>query len=389
VLQHLNFATFCFLRTALRAVLKKQNILFDTLGGIRTLWFSHPMVQPWTPFHARIHQVLRDRHLTQPQQRLLVAVSGGQDSLCLMQLLLDLQSKWQWQLAIAHCNHRWRTDADANAVHVRNLAIAWAVPYFEAIAPEDLAKTEDAARNWRYGALAELAQVHQFETVVTGHTASDRAETLLYNLLRGSGSDGLQALSWQRPLTEKLTEKLTEQCDLIRPLSLIRPLLEVTRAETAEFCQARNLPIWFDSTNQDVSYTRNRIRQELMPYLRSHFNPQVEQTLAQTAELLRAERVEWEQMEQAWMEQVVESEMERDAAPRLNRKRLQAAGLAIQRRVIRRWIKDVLNIGLTFEQVEKIVRLIDAPNRSQTDPLPGGAIVCVSGEWVGVVLAEG
>jgi tRNA(Ile)-lysidine synthase len=338
------------------------------------------MAQTWTPFHARIHQVLRDRHLTQPQQRLLVAVSGGQDSLCLIQLLLDLQSKWQWQLAIAHCNHRWRTDADANAVHVRNLAVAWAVPYFEAIAPADLAKTEDAARNWRYQALAELAQVNQYEAVVTGHTASDRAETLLYNLLRGSGSDGLQALSWQRPLAA-----LTAQCDLIRPL------LEVTRAETAEFCQARNLPIWFDSTNQDLSYARNRIRQELIPYLRSHFNPQVEQTLAQTAELLRAERVEWERMEQAWVEQVVESETRQDinTVPRLNRKRLQAAGLAIQRRVIRRWIGQVINIGLTFEQVEKIVRLLDAPNRSQTDPLPGGAIACVVEDWVEVVWVRG
>ena len=149
---------------------------------------------PWTPLHATLHRTLKSRHLLPQNQRLLIAVSGGQDSLCLIQLLLDLQPKWGWKLAIAHCNHRTRTDAEANALHVENLARAWSVPYYSATTNHSL-PSEAAARKWRYEALSKIAQAHDYQYIVTGHTSSDRAETLLYNLIRGSGADGLQALS--------------------------------------------------------------------------------------------------------------------------------------------------------------------------------------------------
>ncbi|MFM7614837.1 MAG: ATP-binding protein, partial [Synechococcales cyanobacterium] len=84
----------------------------------------------WSSIHGKLHRTLRCQQLLPASQRLLVAVSGGQDSLCLMQVLLDLQPKWHWELAIAHCNHGWRMDADANAHHVAQLAEAWGVPYF-------------------------------------------------------------------------------------------------------------------------------------------------------------------------------------------------------------------------------------------------------------------
>src|ERR687885_2649503 len=227
----------------------------------------------WTPLHARLHQTLRQRRLLPQHQRVLIGVSGGQDSLCLTKLLLDLQTKWGWQLAIAHCDHRWQLDAGL-ASHVQQIAQTWALPFYLQIAPE-VTTSEAAARQWRYQALIEIAQAQGYQDVVTGHTKSDRAETTLYNLIRGSGADGLQALTWKRPLS----------CGL----QLVRPLLQVTRIETLQFCQEHHLPIWEDSYNQDLKYARNRIRQELIPYLQTHFNPQVEMALAQTAELLRAD----------------------------------------------------------------------------------------------------
>ena len=84
----------------------------------------------WTPLHAKIHRTIRSRHLFERNQRILIAVSGGQDSLCLIKLLLDLQSKWGWYLGIAHCNHRWRSDSEANANHVENLAKTWDIFLF-------------------------------------------------------------------------------------------------------------------------------------------------------------------------------------------------------------------------------------------------------------------
>jgi tRNA(Ile)-lysidine synthase len=313
----------------------------------------------WTLLHAKLHGVLRLRQLLPKNGRLLVAVSGGQDSLCLMRLLVDLQPKWGWELAIAHCNHRWRSDSDENAAYVGELAEAWGVPFFCETASE-VPTGEAAARAWRYGVLTERAIDQGYEIVVTGHTKSDRAETTLHNLIRGSGADGLQALSWRR--------------ELVSEIQLVRPLLEVTRAETGEFCQGQQIKIWEDTTNQDLHYARNRIRQELIPYLQTHFNPQVEQALAQMAELLTAD-VEY-------LEQTT-AELLRSALSdtSLNRVVLRSVPLALQRRVIRQFLQT-LAIAPSFEQVENLVGLIHAPNRSQGAPLPGGTIVRVEGDWI-------
>ncbi|MFM7405846.1 MAG: tRNA lysidine(34) synthetase TilS [Cuspidothrix sp.] len=319
----------------------------------------------WTPLHAQIHRTIRDRHLLPPKQRLLVAVSGGQDSLCLIKLLLDIQSKWQWFIAIAHCDHSWREDSQANAIHVENLAKTWNTPFHLETATT-IINSEATARNWRYQALTNIAEVNNYQYIITGHTASDRAETLLYNLIRGTGADGLQALTWQRPLTDHIL--------------LVRPLLEITRSQTAQFCQDLNLPIWEDSTNQNLQYSRNRIRQQLIPYLQTNFNPQVETNLAQTAELLQGEVAYLEEIAHHWRLEATVTSPNPDF--QFNRRILQKAPLAVQRRVIRQILQSILPASPNFEHIEKVIGLITAPNRSQTDPFPGGAIAIVQGDWI-------
>lgn len=324
----------------------------------------------WSLLHAKVHRTLRSRCLLPRNQRILVAVSGGQDSLCLAKLLLDLQPKWEWQLGIAHCNHQWRTDAAANATYVAHLAQSWNTPFYSEITDRVL-RSEAAARQWRYQALSAIAQENNYGHVVTGHTASDRAETLLYNLIRGSGADGLQALTWHRPLTPEIV--------------LVRPLLEVNRAETAQFCQAMQLKVWEDATNQDLKYARNRIRQELLPYLHQ-FNPKVEQNLAQTAEILQAE-VEYlesaaQQLQQA---AIVAND---NAIVKLECAVLRTAPLALQRRVIRQILQQTLQTAPSFEHIEKIITLITAPNGSQSDPFPGGAIAQVKNGWLWIHTSE-
>lgn len=328
----------------------------------------------WTPLHAKIHRTIRSRQLFERNQRLLVAVSGGQDSLCLIKLLLDLQPKWGWYLGIAHCDHRWRSDSQANAQHVENLAKNWGIPFYLEIAHEPL-DSEAAARDWRYKVLGAIAQQHNYNCIVTGHTASDRAETLLYNLIRGTGADGLQALTWRRSLVDGI--------------ALVRPLLEITRTETGQFCQDFQLSIWEDSTNLDFKYARNRIRQELLPYLCENFNPKVESALAQTAELLQAEVEYLEQAAQRLQEEAMRGGVgdkvgiAYSSFPfKLNRRVLQKASIALQRRVMRQILQQILPIAPSFEQIEKLTALITAPNRSQTDPFPGGAIAQVEGDWI-------
>ncbi|MGL5082737.1 MAG: tRNA lysidine(34) synthetase TilS [Microcoleaceae cyanobacterium] len=356
----------------------------------------------WTWLHTQLHRTLRSRSLLPRDQPVLVAVSGGQDSLCLIKLLLDLQPKWGWKLAIAHCNHGWRADSLANAAYIESLAQVWQLSCYRATASQG--KTSEAvARQWRYQALTEIACQHGYVYVVTGHTASDRAETLLYNLIRGSGSDGLQALTWNRPLTSNLQHRnlhhdLNDANAEVRnsgcastPLWLVRPLLDITRTQTGHFCQEQGLRVWEDSTNQDLHYARNRIRQELLPYLQAHFNPQVEPALAQTAELLQAEVEFLEQAaDQLYQQALPQSEIEAGATlehnglslPRLNRKTLRQAPIALQRRVIRRVLQGLLPHAPSFDQIEKLTTLITAPNRSQTDPFPGGLVAKVDDPWI-------
>ncbi len=319
----------------------------------------------WTKVHATLQQNLRQKRLLGKQQRLLIALSGGQDSLCLTKLLLDLQPKWQWDLGIAHCDHRWLSDLGL-AQHVQQIAQTYQLPFYLKVAPSAASKnqeTEAAARKWRYQALQEIAQEHNFEVVITAHTKSDRAETLLYNLIRGSGADGMSALNWQRYLTSDI--------------ELVRPLLNISRQETGEFCQQFQLPIWEDVVNQNLYYARNRLRLEIMPQLKKHFNPQVEAALAQTAELLRADVAYLETCAQKLLEQVLMSN-----SRGLNRLLLRQHHLAMQRRVMRKFWQQAIPQAPTFEQIESLTNLINAPNRSRTSSLPGKLVAQVSGDYI-------
>ena len=313
----------------------------------------------WTPLHTKLHKTLRKSHILPAKTKVLIAVSAGQDSLCLGKLLLDLRSKWHWQLAIAHCDHQWSTDRGI-AERVAQVAQSWDLPFYLKLAGT-LKETEAAARKWRYQALIEIAEAEGFTHLVTGHTKSDRAETLLYNLIRGSGADGLAALTWKRALTSEIT--------------LVRPILEVYRHETLEFCQQFDLPVWFDVVNQSDRYARNRIRKELIPYLQDRFNPKVEKSLAQTAEILRSD-VEYLETS---ARQLLENALHNNC---LDRFCLKAAPLSLQRRAIRQYLPRVMSRQPNFEQIEAVVNLTSAPNKSRTSSLPGSAIAEVSGRWI-------
>jgi tRNA(Ile)-lysidine synthase len=315
----------------------------------------------WTLLHAKIHTLLKKRQFLPPHQRILIAVSGGQDSLCLLKILSDLQSKWYWHIAIAHCDHRWSSD-QGMADHMAKIAQNWQIPFYLKIAPP-LQEAEAVARKWRYSALQEIATEQKFSYIVTGHTRSDRAETFIYNLIRGAGSNGLSALTWKRSLAANLW--------------LVRPLLEVSRGETYQFCQQFQLPIWEDITNQNLYYARNRIRIEVLPHLKTHFNPQVEKALAQTAELLRADVEYLEAISLKYLQANITSDQQG-----LNRQALRDVSLAIQRRVMRHFFENYLHKIPNFEQVEALVYLINAPNGTQTPSLFHGIRAKVQGDWI-------
>ncbi|MFN4279916.1 tRNA lysidine(34) synthetase TilS [Thermosynechococcus sp.] len=318
----------------------------------------------WGIYHARLHTTLKLRQWLPQGSRILIALSGGQDSVCLTQLLVDLRPHWAWFLAVVHCDHRWRQDSAANAAFVQELAQQWHLPC-EVVGAPPMPKTEAAARSWRYHVFETVAQAWDCTHVVTAHTQSDRAESLLLHLLRGSGSDGLATLLPMRSLGS---------------VQLVRPLLGMTRAETAAFCQAYGLPVWQDETNQNLDYRRNRLRSELIPYLQRHFNANVEQVLAQTAELLAGDRAYFEAEVERLAPEVI-----REHPPALDRLRLRELPLALQRRLIRRFLRQHLKRGVDFRVIEAVCPLIAAGNGSQTSTLTGGYHLRVCGRWLELI----
>ncbi len=209
---------------------------------------------------------------------LVAAVSGGPDSLT----LLDLLVRAGYQPLVAHFNHHIRPDADMDAVFVEQAARTRGCAFIsgEALivdqARDQKVSIETAARQARYTFLFEVARRHQAAAVLVGHTADDQVETVLQHILRGSGLDGLQGM-----------QAVTFLPDFSGHIPLVRPLLSFWRTEIEAYCQEQNLQPRTDSTNVDPHYNRNRIRAELIPYLES-FNPQVKQRLYSLAQIVNS-----------------------------------------------------------------------------------------------------
>ena len=215
------------------------------------------MAERWSPDHLRLHRQLRRRpDLLPPGATLLLAVSGGQDSMVLVTLLQDLRRLHHWRLELWHGDHSWRSESARQAAELE----AWAGSQGLAIHVERWETpqpSEAEARQWRYGRLLLQARALGACRVVTGHTGSDRAETLLLQLARGShrrGASGPRAL---RPLGT----------DPEPGVQLARPLLPFSRDDTARICRDLDLPLWLDPSNNTPVYGRNRIRLEVLPVL--------------------------------------------------------------------------------------------------------------------------
>jgi tRNA(Ile)-lysidine synthase len=226
-----------------------------------------------------------DRSLIDPGDRVLVAVSGGADSLALLHALAAAREELGVFVAAAHVHHGMRgAAADEDVEFLRACCAEWRVPlevrYADVPARAEAARVsvEEAGRDARYEALAEVAALHACGKVATAHHADDQAETILLNLFRGAGLDGLAGMPARRPLTPGAPTP-----------ELVRPLLGARRAALEEYCRRHGLEPRLDVTNLDLRYRRNRVRQELLPRL-TEFDPAIVPHLLRLAEQARGEQ---------------------------------------------------------------------------------------------------
>ncbi|OGO31766.1 MAG: tRNA lysidine(34) synthetase TilS, partial [Chloroflexi bacterium RBG_16_56_11] len=233
-----------------------------------------------TTAEQRVLRFIREHGLVPGGEKLLVAVSGGPDSVCLLHILAGLRKELGMELHVAHLNHRLRGAASgADATYVTGLARRLRIP--ATVASRDVKayrsrhhlSLEEAAREVRYAFLGEVADAIGAARVAVGHTADDHVETVLMHLIRGSGTRGLRGLlprvRWPAAGHD---------------LTVIRPLLELTRAETAAYCRRYRLRPRADASNLAPEPFRNRIRHHLLPELRK-YNPRVAEALMRTARL--------------------------------------------------------------------------------------------------------
>ncbi|WP_447976613.1 tRNA lysidine(34) synthetase TilS [Candidatus Nitrospira bockiana] len=268
----------------------------------------------------RVTRAVRRRALLTPGEHVLVAVSGGPDSVALLTILGELAASWRLRLTVGHVNHRLRgAESEQDAAFVEQLCRQRDLPFasrsLEGIKQRSLgASLQAMARALRYDALLSMAAEVGADKVALGHTQDDQAETVLMWMLRGAGPAGMAGIPWRRP-----------------PL-FVRPLLAVSRAELVSELAARGVPYREDSSNRNSRYLRNRVRQELLPFLR-RFNPSITAALARQAEVCREE--------ESWLQQILADRMgdavrsEEDGSVVVDRTGLLAMPLALQRRLIR------------------------------------------------------
>jgi tRNA(Ile)-lysidine synthase len=263
-----------------------------------------------------VRQTLRLHPLLQPNDTVLAAVSGGPDSVCLLDVLLQLG----FAVEVAHLDHGTRRGASAaDAEFVRGLCAERGLRFhFEArdVADEarDLGLTfEEHARNARYGFLLRTARLRGCTAVATGHHADDQAETLLMRIVRGTTPRGLAGI----PVARKEGG-----------LRIVRPLIDCTRAQILDYLWERGLPYRTDASNADEAYLRNRVRARLLPLLESDFNPRVRDALLRLGEAQRTENDFLDQQAAALLARCLRENGD------IDRQAFAAAHRAVQRRAM-------------------------------------------------------
>lgn len=326
----------------------------------------------------------------------LVAVSGGQDSVCLLDALQAALPNPRAHLLVVHLNHGLRGPASqADAVLTLAHAERLGLEYLEvgadvqAYASRHSIGLEQAGRNLRYQALLGVGLRRQAWAVATGHTQDDLAETLLLNILRGAGSLGIAGIQPLQSLRRAVFGPTYPELGFETPpdaeLRFVRPLLDTTRVETETYCTELGLEFRRDESNQDPSFTRNRLRHHLLPLL-STYNPAINASLARLATLTADDEVELEQLAaRFWVERPATG----NGLVEITWDDWLSLSPAMQRRVLRRAAAHLLiDGGWSFQSIEDTRRLLAGrPARSRL-ALAGGVRLTTSRQGFKLVRAD-
>lgn len=225
----------------------------------------------------KILQTINKYNLIQSGDSIVIGVSGGPDSICLLHILNELKQELNFKIYVAHINHMIRKEADEETEYVKefckNIDVECFVKKINVvkIAKESKMGTEEAGRKIRYNFFEEVLKNTNSNKIATAHNNNDKVETIIMNILRGSGISGLKGL------------------DPIRENKFIKPLIEVSREEIETYCEENKLNPKIDKSNSENIYTRNKVRNTVIPYIKKEFNPNILKTINRLSEVATEE----------------------------------------------------------------------------------------------------
>ena len=225
----------------------------------------------------KVLNTIKKYNLIQENDKIVIGVSGGPDSICLLHILNGLKEKLNFEIVVAHINHMIRKEAEEETQYVKNfcdkLGIKCYIKRIDVIDKSNKEKigTEEAGRKARYDFFDEVLNIVNANKIATAHNENDNAETVLMNIFRGAGTSGLKGI------------------EPIRDNKYIRPIIECERSEIEEYCRVNKLQPKIDKTNFENVYTRNKIRNVLIPEIKKEFNPNIIESLNKLSILSRQE----------------------------------------------------------------------------------------------------
>lgn len=293
----------------------------------------------------KVLETINKYHLIEENDHIVLGVSGGPDSTCLFHIFLELQKQINFTFVVCHINHKIREEADLDEQYVEKMCKIHSIPFYvERVKVIDIAKkekigTEEMGRKVRYEFFNNILKKENANKIATAHTKNDLSETVLMNLLRGTGLSGLKGIEPKRE------DKY------------IRPLIECEKQEIDEYCKENNLNPRIDKTNFDNTYTRNKIRNKLIPYLKEEFNPSIIESLARMSEIISNEDQYIENLTKKYYNEIFINSSETEII--LDLKKFNNLDLVIKNRIVLYTITTLFNssAGIEKKHIEDIIKL--------------------------------
>ena len=295
----------------------------------------------------KILQTIKDYNLIENGDKIVIGVSGGPDSICLLHVLNEIKKQIDFEIYVAHINHMIREEADEETEYVKKFCNQIKVEcYVKKIdvqkqAKEEKRGSEETGRKIRYEFFNEILEKTKSNKIAIAHNNNDKIETIIMNILRGTGMPGLRGI------------------EAIRNGKYIRPLINIERKEIEKYCEENNLNPRYDKTNNENFYTRNKIRNIVIPYIKQEFNPNIEKVLNRLSEVATEEDEYLNKVTKHTYKNLLITSTEEQII--LDLKLFNSLELVIKRRIILYTINELLSstVGIEKVNIDDIIKMCE------------------------------